>query len=377
LRRRVLAWFQRDARSLPWRETDDAYLVWISEIMLQQTQVATVIPYFERFRERFPTPAALAAADEEEVLRHWEGLGYYRRARQLHTAAQQIVSTHDGAFPEDFDAVLALPGIGRYTAGAILSIAKGQRQPIVEANTQRLYSRLLALQLPPTQKAANRLLWEFAAAILPRKSAGHFNQAMMELGSLVCTPRKPQCDRCPLRRLCAAHAEGLEETIPGKVKRMVYEDRQEFALLIREAAPPDASSAAAPTRYLVYQVPAGRRWGGLWDFPRYGGAEAATPDEAVRRAQHAFGLSVELGPHETTLRHGVTRYRITLDAYHATCASSAAPAAPRDAPAGSEGDGSEGDGDEVAVQWRTPSELVDLPLNVTGRKLANRLRGRA
>jgi len=344
--------------------------------MLQQTQVATVIPYFERFRERFPTPAALAAADEEEVLRMWEGLGYYRRARQLHAAAQQIVSAHQGAFPVDFDAVLALPGIGRYTAGAILSISQGQRQPIVEANTQRLYSRLLALRLPPAQKEANRLVWEFAAAILPRKSAGHLNQAMMDLGALICTPRKPQCEACPLRRLCAAHAHGLEETIPGKVKRIVYEARQEFALLIREPTRAAASPAAGPGRYLVYQVPAGRRWAGLWDFPRYGGEQAATADEAAYRARQDFGLPVELGPHETTIRHGVTRYRITLDAYHATCETATTRRAAGEPDARAPASGQEGAAETLASQWRTPAELVDLPLNVTGRQLADRLRAR-
>ena len=203
LRTSLLDWYARHARQLPWRETTDPYAIWISEVMLQQTQVATVIDYYARFLTRFPTVAALAAADEQEVLTLWSGLGYYRRAKQMHAAARVIVDRHAGRFPERFDAILALPGIGRYTAGAISSFAFGARQPIVEANTTRLFSRLMALRDEPTTSSAQKELWKFAEAILPKngKSSGQVNQAVMELGSLVCTPRDQAAHHVPSPRI--------------------------------------------------------------------------------------------------------------------------------------------------------------------------------
>lgn len=189
-RRKLRAWYDRHARELPWRGTRDPYAVWLSEIMLQQTQVETVKPYFQRFLAALPTIRALAEAEERQVLRLWEGLGYYRRARQLHQAARQIVAVHDGRFPCDPQAVQRLPGIGRYTAGAILSIAFDQRQPILEANTVRVFSRLLAYDGQTTSSAGQKLLWAAAEAVLPAREVGRFNQALMELGSEVC--RRPR-----------------------------------------------------------------------------------------------------------------------------------------------------------------------------------------
>lgn len=347
VRRRLLRWFKKNARSLPWRDrASDPYSVWLSEVMLQQTQVSTVIPYFNRFLEKFPTVTDLAAAEEATVLQLWEGLGYYRRARQLHAAAKQIVESHGGKFPTQYDDVLALPGIGRYTAGAILSISTGQRLPIVEANTQRLYSRLIASTNHPTDKAANALLWEFAERILPRRDSGQFNQAAMELGALVCTPQQPDCPNCPLQSCCAAHEKGLETIIPGKVKRIQYEARDEYALLVRH---PDRHA------YFVYQVPAGQRWAGLWDFPRFGPPHASSLDGAIRQARQDFGLEIKAGDLATTIRHGVTKYRITLYAHHVHWQSP--------------GPGSL----EENQQWQTPEQLQSLPLNTTGRKLANLL----
>ena len=200
-RRRILAWFRRNARDLPWRRTRDPYAIWVSEIMLQQTQVVTVIGYFERFLAAFPSIADLAAADEQQVLRLWEGLGYYRRARQLHAAARVIVAEHQGRFPRDPEQIRALPGIGRYTAGAIASIGWDAREPILEANTIRVFSRLLAYRGDPQKNAGQQRLWEFAAGVLPKKDTGLFNQALMELGSEICTPRGPLCDQCPVRTL--------------------------------------------------------------------------------------------------------------------------------------------------------------------------------
>src|SRR5687768_8168178 len=186
LTRKLLAWFDRSARDLPWRRTSDLYAIWISEVMLQQTQVATVIAYFERFLHRFPDVGSLAAADEQQVLRLWEGLGYYRRARQLHAAARKIVAEHGGQFPRSYEAVRGLPGIGRYTAGAILSIGLDQRLPILEANTIRVLSRLIALRDDPRTTRSQAPLWQVAEEILPAADCGAFNQALMELGSEIC-----------------------------------------------------------------------------------------------------------------------------------------------------------------------------------------------
>ena len=226
--------------------------------MLQQTQVATVRPYFERFLAALPTVEALAAADEHEVLRLWEGLGYYRRARQLHQAARLICSRHGGRFPRDIEQLRRLPGIGRYTAGAILSIAFDQPQPILEANTSRLFSRLLAWSGEPASAAGQRLGWAMAEAVLPRRGAGRFNQALMELGSEVCQPRQPRCAVCPVASLCRAFAAGLQSRIPPPRRKAARKAVREAAVVVRRRG-----------RVLLLQRPEGGRWAGLWDFPRF------------------------------------------------------------------------------------------------------------
>src|SRR5512138_2013259 len=205
LRRRLVAWFKRQGRDLPWRRDVTPYTIWLSEVMLQQTTVAMALPHYARFVARFPTLAALAAADEHDVLRLWEGLGYYRRARQLHAAARQITVEHGGAFPREFAAVRALPGVGRYTAGAVLSFAFDQPWPILEANTIRVWARLLAYADDPLAKPAQELFWAAATAVLPQRRGGRaINLALMDLGATVCVPREPRCDACPVAPLCHA-----------------------------------------------------------------------------------------------------------------------------------------------------------------------------
>jgi A/G-specific adenine glycosylase len=343
---RLLAWFREHARDLPWRNTPDLYAIWVSEIMLQQTQVVTVIPYFERFLARFPTVSALAAAKEEEVLRWWEGLGYYRRGRQLHAAAQVIVARHAGEFPTTFEEVVALPGIGRYTAGAILSIGRNARLPILEANTIRVLSRLLAYEGDVYSTAGQKLLWQFAEELLPNREVGHFNQALMELGALVCTPRAPACLECPLQKLCPTHQAGLTARIPAPKQKTRYEELTEAAVVVKDRG----------GKILVRRCQPGERWAGLWDFPRVAisspGAEQ--PDPAVVAAVRKLtGLEVELGAHIATLKHGVTRFRITLHCYHARRRRGKVAAAQHD-----------------ALRWIEASELHDLPLCTTGRKLS-------
>jgi len=318
-RRRLLGWFDRNKRDLPWRRTKDPYAVWLSEIMLQQTQAPTVVRYFERFLAAFPTVHALAQADQAAVLRLWEGLGYYRRAVQLHEAARKIVSEFGGQFPQTLDELLQLPGIGRYTAGAILSIAFDQRQPILEANTLRLWARLLAYPEPTGSASAQRLFWQMAEWVLPHRQVGRFNQALMELGSTVCLPRQPRCPECPVSRFCLARQQGLQKSIPRQRSKPAVEFCQEVALIVRRNG-----------HVLLQRIPEGQRWAGLWDFPRFElPPEFARPlaeaDRAIPPAMGKFlmhqmgqtGIVVRPIRRLKTIRYAVTRYRVQRDCYEA------------------------------------------------------------
>jgi A/G-specific adenine glycosylase len=300
--RRLCAWFRRHARHLPWRTTRDPYAIWVSEIMLQQTVVATVVPYFERFIKVFPTIAALAAASEQEVLRLWAGLGYYRRARDLHRAARILQAEHGGVFPQDVDAVRRLPGFGRYTLGAVLSQAFDRPLPIVEANSQRVLCRLLGYGGDPRRGAGKRLLWNTAAALVPRRGAGEFNQALMELGALVCTPQTPKCSVCPLTGCCAARRSGRQDAIPPRAAEPAIEAIAEVAVVVRRGR-----------RLLLVQRLDEGRWAGMWEFPHRpleSGEDHATA--ATRLLRDQLGVRADLRQELTTIRHGVTRFRITM-----------------------------------------------------------------
>lgn len=339
-RRRLLRWYTQHARELPWRTSRDPYRVWVSEVMLQQTTVATIRSRFPRFIEEFPTVASLAAASEEQVLRAWEGLGYYRRARGLHAAAKQIVAEHGGQLPDDVPTLMKLPGIGRYTAGAIVSIAFDKPAPVLEANTIRLFARLLGVRDDATTSAAQKQMWQVASELLPQADVARFNQALMELGSLVCTPREPDCPECPVSQWCGAYQSGDLAAIGATTKRVDYINVREAAIIIRKGA-----------QVLVRQCAEGERWAGLWDFPRYA-IDSEGPlfaaDELRQRIAAQTGINCRIGGLITTLRHGVTRYRIVLDCYAATYES----------------------GRIRAARWVTGRELKTLPLSVTGRKLA-------
>jgi A/G-specific adenine glycosylase len=351
LRRRLLTWYAEHARDLPWRRSRDPYRVWVSEIMLQQTQVATVRDYFERFVAAFPNVRKLAAADEQQVLRLWEGLGYYRRARQLHAAAKVIANELGGQFPRDVVELQKLPGIGRYTAGAIASIAFDQRAPILEANTIRLLSRLIGYRDDPTKAAGQRLLWRTAEELLPDSAVAEFNQALMELGSLVCTPVAPKCGECPLAKLCVACTDGLQDAIPRAKAKQRFTDLHEVAVVIHKNG-----------RVLMRQCGEGERWAGLWDFPRFA-VNAEGPlfaqKEIVAKVREQTAVTCSPGPLLKTIKHGVTRYRITLDCFRAEFISGK--------PAATGG---------ARVRWVSRAELGELPLSTTGRKLA-RLAGKA
>ena len=341
LRRRLLNWYKKNQRTLPWRETRDPYRIWVSEIMLQQTQVETVKPYYQRFLKRFPSAISLADSDEQEVLRHWEGLGYYRRARQMHKAAKVIVEQHGGVFPSETSSVRDLPGIGRYTAGAIMSIAHDAREPILEANTIRLYSRLLAYRENTTSAEAQRILWSFAEEILPKKNVGQFNQATMELGSLVCVPKNPKCLACPLSGICPTFAEGLQEEIPQTQKPTKYEDVNEIAVVVYRNR-----------KVLLRRCGANERWAGLWDFPRFRlDNKRRTELQIPENVKQLTGVEVSLDNKLTTIKHGVTRFRITLDCYQAQFDS------------GRTKRGAD-------CKWVSISALNEFPLSVTGRKIS-------
>lgn len=309
--------------------------------MLQQTQVETVRSYFERFTSAFPTVADLAAADEQDVLRLWEGLGYYRRARSLHKAAKQVVEDHDGQMPGDVETLQTLAGIGRYTAGAIVSIAYDKPAPILEANTIRLFTRLVAYEGKPTTAAGQRRLWGVAEELLPAKNVARFNQALMELGSLVCTPTQPKCDACPVGSLCRANAEGSVETLAPTTKKLKFTEVREAAVVVRQGG-----------KVLLRQCAEGERWAGLWDFPRFE-IEAEGPlfahEELADKVQQQTGIRCDPGGLITTIKHGVTRFRITLECYEATHLGGRV---------------------KAPAKWIATDDLSELPLSVTGRKLA-------
>ena len=357
LTRRLLHWYSKSARDLPWRRSRDPYSVWVSEIMLQQTVVAAVIPYFERFKKRFPTVGDLARADEQEVLRYWEGLGYYRRARQMHRAAQVILAEHQGQFPADAAAVRALPGVGRYTAGAVLSIAFDQRHPILEANSIRLLARLLAFGGATHSTAAQKLLWSAAEQLLPTRDVGRFNQALMELGSQVCTPRNPRCEKCPLATLCPTHRQGLTEQIPAARARPQIEEVREAAVVVRRGA-----------KVLLVRRGPDERWAGMWDFPRF---PLLAEDQTELARQLAEGVArrasikIEPGRRLTIIHHSVTRFRIALACYEAQyvaqCGRTKKDAASAQQP--------------QETCWVVPAELGEFPLSTSARKLARLVAG--
>ncbi len=302
----LIAWFAAHREDLPWRRSRDSYAVWVSEIMLQQTQVVTVIPYFERFMARFPTVSALAAASLADVLKLWEGLGYYSRARNLHRAAQIVVAEHGGQLPPDPAALRRLPGIGRYTAGAIASLAFGADAPILDGNVIRTLTRLFDLSDDVSQSATQGRLWALAEALIPAGRAGAWNEGLMELGRRLCTPVSPQCPICPLADHCAARARGTQQERP--VKR-------------RRARTPHFDVTAAVTHrndgcLLIAQRPLDGMLGGLWEFP--GGKRE--PGESLRdclrrELREELGIEVEVGEQIGTVRHAYTHFRITLYAF--------------------------------------------------------------
>ena len=296
--RRVLAWFDAHGRKqLPWQENSTPYRVWVSEIMLQQTQVATVILYYQRFMARFPTIPALAAAELDEVLRLWAGLGYYARARHLHQAAHLITVQHGGEMPLDLAALQGLPGIGRSTAGAILALSAGQRQPILDGNVKRVLARFAAVEGWPGQSQPLAALWRLAEQHTPAERVADYTQAMMDLGALVCVPRRPCCAICPLAEGCIAHAQGRETTYPMPKPRRELPVRTTQMLLLRTAT----------GEVLLERRPPIGIWGGLWSFPEF--ADSVQLHTWLQENVTRTALAAQVLP---TLTHTFSHYRLHL-----------------------------------------------------------------
>jgi A/G-specific adenine glycosylase len=318
-RTQLLDWFRRFQRDLPWRRTKDPYRIWLSEIMLQQTRVAAVIPYYERFLERFPDVQALASAPQEEVLRLWSGLGYYSRARNLQHAAQQMVAKHSGVFPRDEAEVLELPGIGRYTAAAISSIAYGANQAVLDGNVARVLARIFAVRGDLRDAKRWQGLQTRADALLDPKSPGDWNQAMMELGATLCTPRAPQCLLCPVAQFCRARKLGLAESFPASHKKRatiqialasaVLLDPRGHTLLL---APPQSTKAHPPQGDVSVLVSK------MWHFPTVAVKLNAASELHAFLKQLLRGLpkttAFALQP-LATVRHAVTYRALSIQAY--------------------------------------------------------------
>ncbi|HIC88631.1 MAG TPA: A/G-specific adenine glycosylase [Anaerolineae bacterium] len=313
--RPLLAWAQSHLRDLPWRRSQNPYHIWVAEVMLQQTRTATVIPYYLGFLELFPTIAELAAAPLDDVLKAWEGLGYYSRARNLHKAAQLVMERYDGQLPADREVLLSLPGIGHYTAGAILSIAFGQPEPVLDGNAKRVLTRVYDISEDIRRTATVSRLWALAEALVraaPPGEAGHFNQALMELGSTVCTPASPNCGACPLQPVCLAHASGVQSARPVRTRRKPVPHYQVAAAVIWRDRCQDAN-----TEFLIAQrLPEGLL-GGLWEFPGGKQEPGETLQETLRREiREELGVEIEVGELLTVALHAYTHFRVTLYAFH-------------------------------------------------------------
>lgn len=304
----LLDWYDQHAAALPWRENSDPYRIWLSEIMLQQTQVETVKPYFARFLVAYPTVDALATAPLSDVLKLWEGLGYYSRARNLHRAAQTVARDFGGKFPETVEGLLLLPGIGRYTAGAIASIAFGEVAPVLDGNVIRVFSRLIDLPDDVTQLAVKDRLWKLAGEWLPNQRAGDYNQALMELGRTICKPRNPSCKECPIQTHCLAFAQGTQNQRPVKKAKAATPHYDVTAGIIWNEA----------GQLLIAQRPLDGLLGGLWEFP--GGkleVGETLPDCLKRELREELAIEVEVDDLFTVVQHGFTHFKITLHAF--TC----------------------------------------------------------
>lgn len=305
LRRRLLKWYGKNRRDLPWRRSGDPYAIWLSEVMLQQTRVETVRPYYRRFLETFPTLLDLAAADLETVLKMWEGLGYYARARNFHKAAGRVVDEHGGRVPDTWEAFRALPGVGDYIAAAVLSIAFNGPYAVVDGNVKRVLARLFRREEPVNRPAAHPVFRRMADRLLHVDRPGDFNQALMELGALVCTPRNPDCNRCPLSEDCRSVRDGVVDNYPRREQKAQTPQRRQAAAVVERDG-----------HILVTRRPPEGLLGGLWEFPTAVPVDGEGPEAALARTLwERFGLQAAVAAKVGTVRHVYTHFRLELIIY--------------------------------------------------------------
>lgn len=342
----LLSWYRVHKRQLPWRDHPDPYAIWVSEIMLQQTRVETVIPYFERWMAAFPTLRDLAEASQEQVLSAWEGLGYYSRARNLHRAAQIMVTEFEGIIPQEAEILHKLPGIGRYTAGAIASIAFGKDEPTLDGNIRRVLARIFNLDIPARSTEGERQLWKLAEEHLPAGQAGDYNQAWMDLGSAICTPRQPDCGRCPLEALCQARQLNLQEQRPVMGSRQATPHYTVTAAVLQQEG-----------KVLISRRPENGLLGGMWEFP--GGKledGEQLQDGLSREICEELGVEISVGEKMGIYRHAFTHFKITLHAFY--CSLVAGEPRPLHA---------------SDLRWVIPQELPKYPMGKVDRQIAHRL----
>jgi A/G-specific adenine glycosylase len=335
---RLLAWYDRCGRDLPWRHSADPYRIWLSEIMLQQTGVKAVQPYYERFVARFPTLFSLAAAPVEEVIGLWAGLGYYSRARNLHRTAQIVAKTHGGLIPDDPEELLALPGIGRSTAGAILAIAFNRKAPILDGNVRRVLCRLLALRVDPRRPDAERRLWACAEELTPAEHPGDYAQAIMDLGANLCVPKRPACPACPLEDLCRGRQAGWENEIPVRRRKKPTPTVVEIGLLLTRNG-----------RILARRRPLEGLLGGLWEFPTARVEAGENPDATAKALLERLGFRGELAP-ALEVRHAYSHFRLSLHLFSGQVTEAAHPSA------------------NETGRWFSAGELSALPLHGAHKK---------
>jgi A/G-specific adenine glycosylase len=347
VRRALLGWYDRNRRDLPWRRTNDPYAIWVSEVMLQQTRTATVEPYYERFLQLFPDPDALARATEDEVLSAWSGLGYYRRARMLQAGAQAVVTRHGGRVPDDPRALMKLPGIGRYTAGAIASIAYGKPAPILDGNVRRVLSRLDGLDAGRCDRATEqKRLWAMAARLAQGDRPGDLNQAMMELGALVCTPRHPQCAGCPVRSDCHAYGAGDPTAYPAVESRPPIERVEVVVVWLLRG-----------DRLLLSRQTADGPLRGKWDLPARLLAAGDQARAAIRREMLAHhGLRLSAGPQLFVTNHGIMNRRLRMQVFR--CSYRAGRVA-----------------QDEHLRWVKLNRLAQTPVSGATRKIVRRVIG--
>jgi len=308
IQKKTLRWYRKNKRDLPWRRTTDPYAIWVSEIMLQQTQVATVIPYYKNFLKFFPSVRDLARADLSRVLKVWEGLGYYSRARNLHRASQIVSNHYHGEIPDQLKDLRTLPGIGRYTAGAILSIAFNKEAPVLDGNVKRVLSRLFTIADSPVRGETEGLLWRLSESLLPKGHASSFNQGLMDLGATTCTPKEPRCSQCPLRDLCKGRASGDPERFPVRtLKKKIPHIEAVSAVILKNG------------RVLLRQRPPEGLLGGLWEFPNWKNEEKKTSRLRLRLRNYIkkeMRMTVEVNELIGSFRQTFSHFKLTLQVFH-------------------------------------------------------------